>query len=728
MSLFSEEVHVGLRIFNATTIGMIVVFVAMFGFSFAYKDNNLTRMVLTIAVLTTLFAMVMANRYNKQDLITFIIIVIVDFFCLPVLHFYAGGLSGTMPAWEMMGVLLICFLMESRISYILGTIYLADFSLVYYLTIKYPQLVKNYVWANSDGFEVFVSFILVSGWVSLIYIYQKNLYIRQGLKLEEKEKNAVEAMKKYEKASNAKTDFLANMSHEIRTPINAIMGMNEMILRESESENITEYASNVENASESLLSLVNDILDYSKIEAEAFTLEPVEFSTKKLLGDCFNLLKARADEKHLSLTVKNNAFLPSRIKGDEVRLRQVIVNLLTNAIKYTTVGSVSLFADFNHREDGRIDLKISVTDTGIGIKKEDYEKLFIPFERVDRKVNRNIEGTGLGLMLVKRYVELFGGTISVESEYGKGSTFSVSVPVIICDSTPVGNLSDNLFLKGTNQKKYESSLFAPNAKILSVDDVKLNHDVIISLLKPTEVNIDTVYNGREAINMIKAGHYDLILMDHLMPEMDGIQTLFELKKLECAKNIPVVILTANALSGAREDYLEKGFSDFLAKPVKGVELEEILIKHLPEKLIETSPHQTKEPKEKKMNEKEITEDVFRRFDYLNLDSALECCADSLELYVQILSGFLYKDYKYDALNDYFEKKDFDNYKVLIHAVKSSSLLVGLNELSEKAKALEFAIKDGNTDYVLLHHKEVMDEYKSVSDVLRSTLSEYGIEE
>lgn len=384
-------------------------------------------------------------------------------------------------------------------------------------------------------------------------------------------------------ANNSKSDFLASMSHEIRTPINGILGMDTMILRECKDQQIVEYAENIRIAGDGLLSIINDILDLSKIESGKMELVPVEYELFSIMHDCYQMMRMRAAEKGLMLEINNNPKLPSKFLGDEVRIRQIINNLLSNGVKYTKKGTVSLFINQEVVADDKIVMIITVKDTGIGIKNEDKDKIFESFTRMEQKKNRNIEGTGLGLRITKQLVTMMNGEIEVKSVYGEGSTFIVRIEQTVVDNTPMGAYLKKIEARSVNVSSKKNIFKAPGRKILVVDDVKMNILVFTCLLKGTELIIDTASSGRECIKMTEEKKYDIIFMDHLMPEMDGIETYHRmLESDECVnKDTPVVALTANAIVGAREMYLQEGFCDYLSKPVDQNELHEMIETLLP---------------------------------------------------------------------------------------------------------------------------------------------------
>ena len=389
------------------------------------------------------------------------------------------------------------------------------------------------------------------------------------------------------RTAEIKTQFLANMSHEIRTPINAVLGMNEAILRESKEENIVGYASDVDHAGHLLLSLINDILDFSKLDSGKMNLVSAEYNLRTLLISTVNLIERRANDKNLKLILDIDKSLPLKLIGDEVRVQQIMTNLLTNAVKYTKEGSITL--KVFGKNDGRdLTLSFYVTDTGMGIKDEDKDKLFSAFSRLDEKKNQKIEGTGLGLAITFQLVNLMGGEISIDSVYGKGSTFKVTLPQIIAGMDTIGEISlDNC--SEHSVKKATNDLFkAHGCRILVVDDVAVNLKVVTSLLKKTGLIIDTTQYPSECLKMVKEMKYDVILLDHMMPEKDGIELYNEMKSFGKYINekTPVIMLTANAISGAKEEYMKNGFADYISKPFSVNGLQSTLMKYLPKDKVE----------------------------------------------------------------------------------------------------------------------------------------------
>ena len=399
---------------------------------------------------------------------------------------------------------------------------------------------------------------------------QKTSYERKVLELEKDAANA---------SNKAKSDFLANMSHEIRTPMNAIIGMDEMILRSSPGEPIRKYALDIQSAGRTLLSIINDILDLSKIESGKMELIPVEFGVASVMNDVVNMTMKKAKDKGLEYKLTVSEDIPSRLLGDEIRIRQVMLNLINNAVKYTHEGSVSVDVSY---EDATQLLTLVVSDTGIGIKTEDLTKLFGTFQRLEEDKNRNIEGTGLGLNITMRLVKMMDGTIGVSSKYGEGTTFTATMRLPAIDRTPIGDFARNIAIVQEQTTEYRPALLAPSASVLVVDDNDMNLEVIEGLLEDTKIKVTTAQSGQECIEKLREGRFDLVFLDQMMPGMSGVQTLAMINEEKLAQGTPVIALTADAIVGARDSYLKEGFTDYLSKPVMYAALEAILLKYLDE--------------------------------------------------------------------------------------------------------------------------------------------------
>ena len=544
---------------------------------------------------------------------------------------------------------------------------------------------------------------------------------------------AISAQLDAEEANRAKSAFLASMSHEIRTPINGVLGMNSIILKQAKDPQILEYARNIDNAGNGLLSLVNDILDLSKIESGKMELSPVQYDLSTVLSACYNLEFLKARDKGLDLLFENNTTIPCDLFGDDVRIRQIIVNLLSNAIKYTAEGTVVLTADWEKIDDYNMILIISVKDTGIGITPDNVEHLFDAFARVDEKRNRNIEGTGLGLKITKQFVDMMHGTIHVESDYGIGSEFIVRIPQRIAGRGILGDFANYVHISKEETIDTFSRFKCPTGKLLVVDDVSLNLQVIEGLLRETQMRIDKASSGVECLEKVKAETYDIILLDHMMPGMDGIETFRKLKMMGDVFNrrTPVIMLTANAIRGAKEEYLAEGFTDYLSKPVREQELNEMLIKYLPPEMITveevTIGLDNGSNEEKKFEAMPVIFDALpvsddaksefsKRFSFLDVDTGLMYCMNNEEFYESIIREFRSSN-KYEEIQEAFDRCDLKNYSVNVHGVKSSALTIGATKVSELAKNLEFAAKAEDVDYIKGNHYVFMRAYGELLDNL-----------
>lgn len=502
------------------------------------------------------------------------------FVILPSLFFFGGGLKGGGVLWVIYSFLYVgLFLTGSLRKFFI--VVLMFLSVVFYAV--------DYFWPNI-AFEHSREMYYIDSFISLVLIGVVGYVMTRAQNNIFWEENA-RAKKETERAENlslAQNRFFSSMSHEIRTPINSILGLNELILRdEAASDEIVKDALGIQGSGKMLLSLINDLLDFSKVEAGSMDIVSVDYKVVDMISEVVNMIWIRAKEKGLIFNVTVDPTVPSVLYGDEVRIKQVIVNLLNNAVKYTNSGSIELHIESNEENDEETILSISVTDTGMGIKKESIPYLFDTFKRVDEEKTRYIEGTGLGLSIVKQLVELMGGSITVNSVYGEGTTFNVVLAQKISDSAAIGEL--NIHSQNTGRgARYECSFKAPEARVLIVDDNEMNLEVETKLLVPTEMVIDKAMTGKDALELTLKRSYDVILMDHLMPEMDGIETLSNIREQVGGLNrsTPVIVLTANAGSANRDLYSRSGFDGYLVKPISGDVLEKMIIKHItPNKLI-----------------------------------------------------------------------------------------------------------------------------------------------
>ena len=518
-------------------------------------------------------------------------------------------------------------------------------------------------------------------------------------------------------ANQAKSIFLANMSHEIRTPINAVLGIDEMILRECKDPQILDYAAKIKSSGQTLLNLINDILDISKIESNKMEITPGEYEPNHLLSEVLLMIEPRAKAKNLILNYDIDPHIPSKLYGDDIHIRQILTNLLTNAVKYTKEGKVTLSVNVIQKTSDDVLLHFSVKDTGIGIKEDDKKTLFDSFQRLDFSKNKGIEGTGLGLSITHKLLQLMNSDLCLQSIYGVGSDFHFTLKQEIIDATEMGSFNQENALSSVAET-YQEGFYAPDAKILVVDDTSTNLIVFKGLLKNSGMNIQTASSGQEALELIQRETFDLVFMDHLMPVMDGIETLHRILENDLLRAHAkiIVALTANAITGAKEFYLQEGFSGYLSKPLYGPELEKIILEFLPADMVQ--PAATKA--EPQAVPAAATPKTDRNI--LNRQLGLSICGGNNAFYYEVLKSFVQSDLA-ASLNLYFSEKDWYNYRIAIHGIKSASKSVGAMVLSELAELMELALKERNDiEFILANHPLVLEELKKVESLIQEICS------
>ncbi len=494
---------------------------------------------------------------------------------LPGTFFLGGGIYGDAPLWFLFCVFFVNLTLGGKTKVFFLILNSAEALTCWYLSSHYPSMIVKNTESMAHIFSV-VALILIGISMSIMIAFRNMLYSRQTKRLQEQKKEI-------ESLNEAQNHFFSSMSHEIRTPINTIIALNEMILREDISDEVAEDAVNIQSASKMLLHLINDILDMSKFASGQMVLTPVTYDPGNMLSEIVGMLWIRAKEKNLDFTVNVSPDIPAQLVGDEMRIKQILLNVLNNAIKYTKEGSVSLSIQSGAKENGVMNVIYSVSDTGIGIKKENIPYLFTAFKRIDEEKNRHIEGTGLGLSIVKEFTELMGGRITVNSVYTKGSTFVIEIPQKVVGDKEIGEITIDSSGRPDRKRERVSKFEAPDARVLVVDDNASNLLVVSKLLRETRVQVETVSSGAEALRKTLNDHYHVIFMDHLMPQMDGIECLHYIRGQtggRC-KESKIVALTANAGSENRLLYEKEGFDGYLVKPITGKELCEELYRLLP---------------------------------------------------------------------------------------------------------------------------------------------------
>ena len=715
---------------------LIVIVNLITGTSY-YLNGNYKGVISSIALIvffTVVFIFIMLKKRKIGLTLAAIAVIVIYTYDVIIVS------SPLMPIWTIFFPWAFSYFVSVKIGIILSTYYSSFYLVVFYIYNAFDDT-KYFANKYGDMAGLFPVIYLVNAFLCIYIMVQ---YHRNTLNQMDYSEQLTEAKAVAEHANTAKSEFLASMSHEIRTPINAVLGMNEMVMRESLQArdqvpkvhpelrgyltNISNYAGNIDSAGKNLLAIINDILDFSKIESGKMEINEAEYKFSSVLNDISNVVSFKAKDKGLDFKIEVDKDLPDGLYGDELRVRQIMTNLLGNAVKYTKEGSVVLYVgkenDSEVKNGSNINLVISVKDTGIGIRKEDLDKLFQKFERVDMKQNSTVEGSGLGLAITKNLLELMHGTINVESIYGMGSVFTVYLPQKVVSTEAVGDFKMKFEKSVQEAKVYQESFRAPDAHLLIVDDTRMNLTVAVGLLKKTKIEIDTASSGPEAIELTKSIKYDLILMDQRMPEMDGTETMRRIKGLENSINIdtPFICLTADAVSGARNRYLSEGFNDYLTKPIDSKALEKMLIKYLPkEKVLTVDEDETKASDDNNG----FNSDEYAKMRFVGVDPevGIRFCQDDKDLYKTILLDYAQnKDEKIKNITDYYNKEDWKNYSISVHALKSTSKTIGAVKLSDCALRLELAANDGNIDLIHLEHDNMLEQYKEVVDAILSSLN------
>lgn len=522
-----------------------------------------------------------------------------------------------------------------------------------------------------------------------------------------------------EDANRAKTNFVSNMSHEIRTPMNSIVGITEILLRSRHSPKEQEYLLNIQSSGRVLLTIINDVLDCSKMEAGKMQLFDEPYDTCSLFHDLRISMENRIGHSGLELIYDIDQDIPCKLKGDMGRIRQVIINLVNNAIKYTEKGSVRFSVHVRQKNTDKVMLYYEVADTGIGIRKEDQKILFDAFQRVEIDRNRYVEGTGLGLTISQNLVNMMGGVIEVESEYGKGSRFFFTIEQTIIDPTPVSAVNYNGQKDNVTEKEAECLFIAPEAHILLVDDNELNLVVAKELLKPLRMQIDTAENGLQAVKMVRGSQYDLVLMDHMMPVMDGIEAAKAIRALPEDKyqKLPIIALTANAMVDARKEFLNAGMNGFVAKPIDFARICNQLKLWLPKDLVRDVPkEEAKKLLADDLSDREIQpEDPQMGFSF---EEGVKHCGSKAALMKTIRIFYRTIDSKANKIEQCLKEGLIGDYVIEVHALKSSALLIGAVPLSEAAKELEGYGKQGKTELLEEKTPDLLAMYRDFKDILK----------
>ncbi len=684
-SLFRLSLPFRVRLFNVLALvgGMISLINGISSYA-NNQDSVILGLNLGIAVLSfvLLFYAYKSGRYQFCYVVTIIMIFLMMF---PYLFFKSGGYKGGMVSFYIFGILFTVFMLEGKAMFFTAftemVVYISTIMIAY----QNPQMV---VWFSSEKevvMDLLIGFCASSISVAAVMYLHFRMYNKQQEILEEAR---IEA----QSANKAKSAFLANMSHEIRTPINVMLGMNEMILRESESEEIRQYAKSIERSGGYLISLINNILDISRIESGKMEIEEGKYELRQLLDEVMLIAEKQAEQKSLKMNLIFDKTLPAYLIGDVIHIKQILLNLINNAVKYTKEGQIDIKVSKNEEETKLI---FEVKDTGIGIKEENLPVLFDAFMRVDSKKNKKIKGTGLGLAIAKQLVEQMGGMIWVESVYGKGSSFFVQLPMKKVSDGKISNVE----WKETDERK-RRSFVAPQAKILIVDDNPENLMVTRSLLKRTAVFVDTAASGEECVHKVRQNVYDLILLDYMMPQMDGIDTIRELKK-DVQFHIPVIALTADVTKGIEQTFLREGFCAYLSKPVMWSKLEDLLMKYLRDDLVFIREDLKEEQKIKDEEFKQLKGQL--KENDIKIEEGLRLLDGDFMQYRKLMEFFT--EYQEEYMRQMQQLMTQNEVKVdeitrMMHTLKSNAKAIGAIHLYEIAKEMEDRGKQKDMEYIM----------------------------
>lgn len=723
--------------FNVRTKGMrlvlfnVMVVVAVLGgvFSIIMAIASLLPVqpvpIFIVAILTAVLPFYLANYKGRLGVASNFMVIVSCFFLFPGIFFSQGGIESGMSSWFALGILFIFLLLDGVNFVVMLSLDAIVIIGCYWLSYKYPQLVHGQMLRASFFLDVVQSIFVTTVAVGLIVKVQAWMQKQQDSIVEEKNKLLVEvtqkakhAQREAEIANHSKSNFLANMSHEIRTPINTVLGMDEMILRETREDNTRSLAQDIRTSTESLLEIVNEILDFSRIESGKMELMADDYELCDVLHDTVTVFGLRAKEKGLYLHIHVDEKLPAMYRGDSLRLRQIINNIMSNAIKYTREGGINFSVTGHQEEDSEV-LHFEIEDTGAGIREEDLHRLFEAFERIDEKTNRNIEGTGLGMAITANLLHMMDSNLQVRSVYGQGSTFYFDLKQRVKDWTPIGHFQVKDKKNADNSKEQHFTFLAPNVHVLLVDDNAMNRKVFCKLLKHTQIQIDEVDNGFTCLEMVKKRHYDIIFLDHMMPELDGVETFSYMQSMQenRCKDTPVIVLTANAIIGAKEQYMQIGFTDYLSKPIDSHRLENLIVEQLALHNIHVEPIELSGNNSEVYGEKnhEALQELpqVEGFDweygllhFLNAQMLWESVED---FYNGCESAVAELDLLYQDISG---PKGIDAYRIKVHALKSNLALIGAMQASALARILEYAARDGKEERLRHLHGVLMEEVEA----------------
>ena len=740
--MLDNDVDMQLLLFNIITAGGLLGGMISFCVCLVLDVPLIQDVVAVLALVMLCVCIYLGNRRGLVRQCAITIVFVITLILFPVIFFKSGGAYSGMGFWFDIGIIFSFLLIDGAFCYVMLGMQVAVILACYMIAYTHPGYVTYFSDEKSMYVDMVQSLIILGVVIGLIVRFQNMVYRKKLAEIESINSELIKAKNDADVANHAKSEFLAHMSHEIRTPLNTIVGMNEIIMRETHEDRTMKCAMDIRTSSDILVNLVRDVLDFSKIESGRMDMVVEEYRFSQMLSSVLAIMDSRVKQKKLKIQVSVQDILYDDLKGDAARISRILINLIGNAVKYTQRGtiSVAVHMEESDRDSHSIMLVMAVKDTGIGIKEEDQARLFKDFERFDLAHNRSIEGTGLGLAITYHLVQMMGGSIRCNSVYGEGTTFVVCIPQERLSDQRVGDfeIRNNRYL--TERRMYRNSLCAPTASILVVDDNDMNLKVVRMMLKPTHIEVTTCMSGAECLELIKRKRYDIILLDHMMPEMDGVETFRRamlMRESLCGRST-YIVMTANAVMGAREMYLAEGFKDYISKPVQPGTLEQTLKKYIPkEKLIDSEEYEREYEEKVERGDLSIDGNVSDDNDvcqdnrkestwkeqvknsgadesgvHIDHEKGLLYCGGSEDFLKEIISMYAADDKRPDMQRAY-DSCDWNNYRILVHTVKSTSRTIGAMELGDRAQELESAVKEDDEARIRTLHEGVMNDYSAV---------------
>ena len=732
-NMLDNDMDMQLLLFNIITMGGVIGGCISFIVCLIMKLPLVQDAAVALGIIVLAVCIYLANAKKLVRQSAIAIVFVITLIIFPVIFFTSGGAYSGMGFWFDIGIVFSFLLIDGVFCYVMLGMQIAVVLACYIVAYKIPDLVIALADEKSIYVDMIQSLLIFGVVIGLIVRFQNAVYKRKLAEIEQMNDELTRAKDDADVANHAKSEFLAHMSHEIRTPLNTIVGMNEMIMRETHEAHTMQCARDIQISSDILVALVRDVLDFSKIESGRMEIAAEEYKFSQMMSSVLSVMDSRARQKKLQLSAEVQDILYNDLKGDASIISRILINLIGNAVKYTPKGSVkvTVHMEDDSRDDQSVELVIAVRDTGIGIKPEDTNRLFKDFERLDLPHNRSIEGTGLGLAITYHLVQMMGGTITCHSEYGQGTTFVVKFRQECMSNERVGDFNERHRQYLAERKTYRNTLCAPTASVLVVDDNDMNLKVVKMMLGPTRMEVTTCTSGAECLELIRKKKYDIILLDHMMPEMDGVETFRRAMLMRdslCGKST-YIVMTANAVMGAREMYLAEGFKDYISKPVQPEMLEEILKRYIPEeKLVDPETESDGNIQENvggdnavydvivKENENQPPDGTAREV-HIDHEKGLMYCGGNEAFLREIISMYVADD-KRAEIQKAYDNCDWDNYRIMIHTVKSTSRTIGAMELGDEAQTLESAVKEQDEGRIRELHDGVMELYSAVLDWCR----------